>query len=203
MLAYTFREDTSDNMFVNGLTTTVARKISELFYRPYVQIILQYYELLAYRGITLDEDQEKKLDFMFTQLKNQIKDALKQDGLAQFELSIYDDWFTSFIKDFKVCFRNSNRLILNQDSHFMRIQQFKSLNLKSYQSAYYSTAVYMPLMVDEDGIKHKWPTGPFAELVNTSTVLATTLSCGVYEYKKLRNVDDLQMLAARGIALLG
>lgn len=202
MLVYTFNKSDSP-IYVNVLTTSVAKRIAELFYRPYLQIVLQYFELLGYKGVTFGEDQEKKLDFMFTQLKEQIKNELEKNGLAEFELSVFDSWFRSFITDFKVCFRNSDRIILKQDSHFMKIQEFKCLNLKSFQSAYYGTAPYMPLMVDEDGVKNKWPTSAFLELINTGAVLSTVLSCGVYDYKKLRNVEDLQKLAARGIALLG
>ena len=85
----------------------------------------------------------------------------------------------------------------------MDIQEFKCLNLRSLSSAYYGTVPYMPLMVEgDDGIKHKYPSSPWSELYNTSTILSTVLGCGVYEYKKLKSVEDLQMLAARGIALL-
>ena len=77
--------------------------------------------------------------------------------------------------------------------------------MRSLSSAYYGTVPYMSLLTDdpENGIKHRYPSiGAFSEMYRVAEVLAVTLSCGVYEYKKLKNVEDLQMLAARGIALL-
>ena len=87
----------------------------------------------------------------------------------------------------------------------MDIQEFKCLNLRSLASAYYHTSIYMPLMTNnpDDGIEHRYPSlGAFSELYRTAEPIAVTLGCGIYEYKKLKNVEDLQMLAARGIALL-
>ena len=204
MLFYTFKDDSDNNLFVNRVTTSTAKIVAQLMYRTYIQIILQYYETLAYKGITLNEDQEKKLDFMFNQLKDQIKAKLLNNGLSQFELEMFDKFFSSYMSDFKRCFRNSKTIILKHDKHFMDVQEFKCLNLRSLSSAYYGTVPYMSLLTDdpENGIKHKYPSSPWSELYNTSTILSTVLGCGVYEYKKLKSVEDLQMLAARGIALL-
>ena len=202
MLFYTFNDPGDKNVFINRVSTMTAKQVSELFYRPYIQIILQYYETLAYKGLNFNEDQEKKLDFMFNQLKDQIKSKLNDSGLSQFEIEFFDKFFSNFMKDFKRCFRNNKTIILKHDDHFMRIQEFNCLNLRSLSSAYYGTAVYMPMMISDNGISHKYPCSPFAELYNTSTVLSTTLACGIYEYKKLKTVEDLQALAARGIALL-
>lgn len=204
MLFYTFKDPEDKNIFVNRVNTVTAKQFAELFYRPYLQIILQYYEAVANKGLHFSEDQEKKLDFMFNQLKDQIKMKLSESGLSQFELEYYDKFYIRFLQDFNRCFRNNTTLVLRHDSHFMDIQDFNCLNLRSLTSAYYHTAPYMGMMVDDsdEGVKHKYPCPPFSELYNTSEVLAVTLGCGVYEYKKLKSVEDLQMLAVRGIALL-
>ena len=205
MLVYTFKDPEDKNIFVNRINTSTAKMVAELLYRPYIQIILQYYESLSYKGISFNENQEKKLDYMFTQLKDQIRNKLLENGLSQFEIDLYDKFFRSYLSDFKRCFRNSKTLILNHDKHFMDIQEFKCLNLRSLASAYYHTAIYMPMMTNnpDDGIAHRYPSlGAFSELYRTAEPIAVTLGCGIYEYKKLKNVEDLQMLAARGIALL-
>ena len=203
MLFYTYKDPKDQNVFVNRVTTSTARQVSELFYRPYIQIIQQYYEALAYKGLNFGEEDEKKLDFMFSQLKDQIRKKLLDSGLSQLEIEVYDKFFVSFLKDFKRCFRNNKTLVLKHDEKFMRIQEFECLNLRSLSSAYYHTAPYMPMMVDSDkGVKHKYPTTPFSELYTLATPIATTIGCGIYDYKKLKLVDDLQMLCARGIAVL-
>ena len=86
----------------------------------------------------------------------------------------------------------------------MNIQEFECLNLRSLVSSYYPTAPYMPMFCSnlDSGVEHKLYCHPFEELYNTGTILSTVMGCGVYDYKKLKSVEDLQMLAARGIALL-
>ena len=192
------------NAFPFKMNTALSRQVSELIYRPFLQIIFQYYENLTYKGVSFNEDQEKRLDFMFTQLNQQVVDQLNTWNYSNVDIDTYKGWFSSFIKEFKVCFKNNDTIILKQDQDFVDVQEFEVLNLRSLQNAYYYVKPYMAENVKdlETGLKHRYPAPPFRELYSLAEPLAQTLAVGAYELKKLKTAEDLQTLAARGLATL-
>ena len=192
------------NAFPSRMNTALAKQVSELIYRPFLQVIFQYYENLTYKGVSFDEGQEKRLDFMFTQLNQQIVEQLNTWNYSNVDIDTYKNWFSSFIKDFKRCFKNNDTIILKQNQDFMDIQEFDALNLRSLQNAYYYVKPYMAENVKdlEIGLKHRYPAPPFRELYSLAEPLAQTLAVGAYETKKLKSAEDLQTLAARGLATL-
>ena len=190
--------------FSNRLNGAMCKQVADLFYRPFLQIITQYYENLSYKGIDFNEDQQKRLDFMFTQLNQQILEQLSKWNYSNVDINLYKEWFVQFIKEFKVCFKNNDTIILKQDQNFVDVQEFKVLNLRSLQNSYYYTKPYMVDNVNtlEIGLKHRYPAPPFRELYSLAEPIAQTLAVGAYETKKLKTAEDLQVLCARGLATL-
>ena len=129
--------------FSSRLNGAMCKQVADLFYRPFLQIITQYYENLSYKGIDFNEDQQKRLDFMFTQLNQQILEQLSKWNYSNVDINLYKEWFVQFIKEFKVCFKNNDTIILKQDQDFVDVQEFKVLNLRSLQNSYYYTKPYM------------------------------------------------------------
>ncbi len=197
-------DNATANFFSGRLNTLVAKQVSDLIYRPFMQIILQYYEAYAYNNAKFTSDQEKRLDFMFTQLNQQITTQLEEWNYSQPDLDFFHGWLRSFMREFKICFRNNDTIILNQDQDIINIQEFNCLNLRSIQTAYYHMKPYMVSNVEEpnDGLRHRYPAPPFRELYSIAEPLAQTLAVGAYEIKKLRTAEDLQTLCARGLATL-
>ena len=206
MNIYTFGNNPSSrsNVFSARLNTLVAKQISDLIYRAFMQIILQYYEAYAYNNAKFTTDQEKRLDFMFTQLNQQITSQLEEWNYSQPDIDFFHEWLNNFMREFKVCFRNNDTIILNQDQDFINVQEFNCLNLRSLQSAYYHMKPYMVSNVEnnDEGLRHRYPAPPFRELYSIAEPLAQTLAVGAYEIKKLRTAEDLQTLCARGLATL-
>lgn len=206
MSIYTFGNNplAKTNVFSARLNTLVAKQISELIYRPFMQIILQYYENYSYNNATFTKDQEKRLDFMFTQLNQQVTSQLEEWNYSQPDIDFFKEWLNNFLREFKVCFRNNDTAILSLDQDFINVQEFNCLNLRSLQTAYYHMKPYMVSNVEnaDEGIKHRYPAPPFRELYSTAEPLAQTLAVGAYEIKKLKTADDLQVLCARGLATL-
>lgn len=206
MNIYTFGGNPAirSNVFSSRLNTLVAKQISNLIYRPFMQIILQYYETYAYNNAKFTNDQEKRLDFMFTQLNQQITTQLEDWNYSQPDIDFFHDWLKQFMIEFKVCFRNNDTVILNQDQDFINVQEFRCLNLRSLQSAYYHMKPYMVSNVEntDEGLRHRYPAPPFRELYSIAEPLAQTLAVGAYETKKLKTAEDLQTLCARGLATL-
>lgn len=175
--------------------TTLANKVTDSWTIPYLNVIAKYYEARAFSLEDFTDKQEKQLDFMLNELAHNCVKLLESWSFDYESIESFKGWFAGFSKEFKICFKNKNVIVTNFDQEFITIQKFEVLNLASLISANSAITTF-------DVLTYRYPAPPFRETYLTAEPMGQVIN-SLLKQNKLKYIEEIQTLAARGIAYLG
>jgi len=193
--------DTFYRTFFNRLlfdytkSSTISRLVVSLWYRRYLNIILEHFEIPMLQGITrINNNTIGRVNYLFTEIYKDTLEYLNQYDIDQPTLDIYRDWFGLFIKEFVICAKNQNHRLTTFNQDFLDQYNFKVLTYKSLDDAYRSISIVNVL-------ESRYPVPIFRELFVTSEPMAQYIYALSLNNKL--NVDtNIQNICARGISFL-
>ncbi len=178
-----------------GNLTTVSRKVASLWYRKYLQLALEYFEIPMYHGIPISEKSLKQITYNLVQLHDEIYNRLEKYDIDQPSLDSYNEWFERFIYEFKICLKNQDHRIIGFGPKFLEKYEFKVLTFDCLDKAYNRIS---PV----ETAKIRYPVPIFRELFITAEPMAQY----IYSLSlsgKLTADPEIQRLCARGLSFLG
>lgn len=177
-----------------GELTTISRKAASLWYRQYLQLILEYFEIPMYHGVFVSEETVKQIVGAFVQIHDEIYHRLEKYDIDQPSLDGYKEWFEKFIEEFKICIKNQDHRILGFGPKFLEKYEFKTLTFSCLDNAYNRIS---PVST----AKIRYPVPIFRELFITAEPMAQY----IYSLSisgKLTADPEIQRLCARGLSFL-
>jgi hypothetical protein len=180
--------EVSDNL------TTLGRKVAALWYRKYIQLILEMFEIPSYHGQTISDKQLKNFKFALTEIKDDIYNRLEYYNFDQPSLDSFSKWFGIFMKEFDICAQNQDHRIVNFNQKLLDSHDFEALTFSCLQNAYDRIS---PVNTAE----LRYPVPIFRELFITAEPMAQYIY-SLSLSKKLKADNEIQYICARGMSFL-
>lgn len=176
--------------------STLSRKAADMWAVPFMNIVLNYFEVRSYSNVDFTKKQKGQLDYMFNQFHLKVISELRDWNFDDQSIASYNEWFIQYMKEFDIIFKNRGTVVLEFDDEFMNFQEFEALNLPAMTFAYKVLSSRSSIETD------RFPAAPFKELYNTAEPFAQVIN-SLVKQNKLQDSEKFQILASRGLAYLG